>query len=242
MKGALDLVTALEVAQDFDAAWASIRRFLEYNGAEWITWGMAGIDEFGKLEVARRNTYPEEWNKHYLRNDYAPHDYIIRHCREQTTPLYFGVEWPYSGLSATAEKIRNEVAEFECRSGFAIPLGRASTRRHAGIGFSNRMTRREFGLFMREREGFFQLSLAYSHAFLQRHLIAAEAAAIHLTPREREALLWIACGLSSKGAARKMNVTPKAIDFHLANAMRKLGTPTRTHAVARAVVLGLIEP
>ena len=44
-----------------------------------------------------------------------------------------------------------------------------------------------------------------------------------LTPRERVTLAQIVRGASSKEAARALGVSPRTIEFHRANIMRKLG-------------------
>lgn len=44
-----------------------------------------------------------------------------------------------------------------------------------------------------------------------------------LTPRERSALAQIVKGASSKEAARLLNISPRTMEFHRANILRKLG-------------------
>jgi DNA-binding CsgD family transcriptional regulator len=49
------------------------------------------------------------------------------------------------------------------------------------------------------------------------------AGADRLSPRERETLAEIAHGASSKEAARALGISPRTVEFHRANIMRKLG-------------------
>jgi two-component system response regulator FixJ len=44
-----------------------------------------------------------------------------------------------------------------------------------------------------------------------------------LTPREREVLADFATGASNKDAARNLGISPRTIELHRANIMRKLG-------------------
>lgn len=55
-----------------------------------------------------------------------------------------------------------------------------------------------------------------------------------LTPRERETLAEIANGASSKEAARTLGISPRTVEFHRANIMRKLG------AANLAELLGIV--
>ena len=63
-----------------------------------------------------------------------------------------------------------------------------------------------------------------------------------LSQRERECLLWLAKGLQGESIAFAMNVTVDTVQFHLANARRKLNARTREHALAKAIIGGMISP
>ncbi len=54
-----------------------------------------------------------------------------------------------------------------------------------------------------------------------------------LTPRERVALAQIVRGSSSKEAARTLGVSPRTVEFHRANVMRKLGAKNTADLVRR---------
>lgn len=65
---------------------------------------------------------------------------------------------------------------------------------------------------------------------------------VQLTGREAEALTWAARGKSSADAAILMNVTERTVNFHVENAMRKLGVGSRIQAALLAARAGLIRP
>jgi DNA-binding CsgD family transcriptional regulator len=56
-----------------------------------------------------------------------------------------------------------------------------------------------------------------------------------LTPRERAALAHIVRGASSKEAARALGVSPRTIEFHRANIMRKLGAKNTADLVCKVI-------
>jgi DNA-binding CsgD family transcriptional regulator len=56
-----------------------------------------------------------------------------------------------------------------------------------------------------------------------------------LTPRERVALAQIVRGASSKEAARTLGVSPRTIEFHRTNIMRKLGAKNTVDLVRRVL-------
>ncbi len=56
-----------------------------------------------------------------------------------------------------------------------------------------------------------------------------------LTPRERVAMAQIVRGASSKEAARTLGISPRTIEFHRANVMRKLGAKNTADLVRRVL-------
>jgi PAS domain S-box-containing protein len=61
-----------------------------------------------------------------------------------------------------------------------------------------------------------------------------------LTQREREVMTLVASGLQSGEMAELLFLSPETVKSHVQNAMGKLGSRTRAHAVAIALVTGQI--
>jgi DNA-binding CsgD family transcriptional regulator len=68
----------------------------------------------------------------------------------------------------------------------------------------------------------------------------AASGRVALTEREHEVLSLLAGGKSSKDIARNLGISISGANFHILNAMKKLGAINRTHAVARAIFMGLL--
>ncbi|HYG88308.1 MAG TPA: response regulator transcription factor [Azospirillum sp.] len=71
---------------------------------------------------------------------------------------------------------------------------------------------------------------------------AEPATSVRLTDREVEALTWSARGKSSTDIAVLMRVSERTVNFHIDNAIRKLGVATRIQAAVKAALSGLIAP
>ena len=65
--------------------------------------------------------------------------------------------------------------------------------------------------------------------------LIAEAAHEPLTFRETEILCWIARGKSDWEIGEILQISSKTVNFHVENAKRKFGVPTRVQAVLVAV-------
>jgi DNA-binding NarL/FixJ family response regulator len=68
----------------------------------------------------------------------------------------------------------------------------------------------------------------------------AQAVRPTLTPRESEVLAMVAQGLSNSEVGAHLTIGESTVKTHLANVFEKLGVTDRTHAVTRAMALGLI--
>ncbi|HEY1035523.1 MAG TPA: helix-turn-helix transcriptional regulator [Pseudoxanthomonas sp.] len=66
------------------------------------------------------------------------------------------------------------------------------------------------------------------------------AALCELTPREAEAVLWVAQGKTSWEAGRILGVAESTVNAHVAHAAEKLNAVNRAHLVARAFVRGIL--
>lgn len=63
----------------------------------------------------------------------------------------------------------------------------------------------------------------------------------HLTDRERQALTWAGRGRSAMETSKILNISETTVKGYLVQAMVKLEAINKTHAVAKAVHLGLID-
>lgn len=64
---------------------------------------------------------------------------------------------------------------------------------------------------------------------------------VGLTERQREVLKLLAHGMTNRELAEHLAVAENTVKVHLANIYRSLGASSRTHALARARMLGLID-
>ncbi len=62
-----------------------------------------------------------------------------------------------------------------------------------------------------------------------------------LTDREQDILSWAARGKTNSETAEILTIAEQTVEFHLRNASRKLDAINKTHAVALALTLGLIN-
>jgi DNA-binding CsgD family transcriptional regulator len=86
------------------------------------------------------------------------------------------------------------------------------------------------------------IAVHLQHALLSTHADVsdrAKSARQPLSCREQEILKWICHGKSNSEIAQILNVSSWTVKLHVANVLRKLNASNRSHAVAKAVEIGL---
>jgi Response regulator containing a CheY-like receiver domain and an HTH DNA-binding domain len=252
MNGSLDgFLSRLSAAQSVQETWNETVSFLKSLGFDLIEYGYAGVSSTGTMaEVATLSNFPAAYQERYRQERYYRDDPVVGYCIDNLPPLRVGRDslglWPDRGrgLTAIQRRIVSEAAECGMAVGVAIPLRSPGRYPLGGMSLSNAMRPAEFERFLADWGNIAQLAALYAHTRLQMLLQTPErpAASVVLSSREQECLLWVSRGLSSKEMAWRLGLSAKTVDFHVANAMGKLGVATRSHAVARAIALRLLEP
>ncbi len=184
--------------------------------------------------------YPDAWLDHYWENGYALSDPAVIYCGQHIVPI----EWhalAYEPHSRSAQ-VMNEAAAFGLKSGVSMPihsphgeLGILSFALNRNDAVSREITRRALP--------YVQLLAGHVHEAVRR--IAAPSdieMPQELTTRETECLRWAADGKTSWEIAQLLSMSERTVNFHLNNSMIKLDVCNRQHAIAKAVLRGLINP
>jgi len=63
-----------------------------------------------------------------------------------------------------------------------------------------------------------------------------------VTKREKECLLWASEGKTAWEISKILGISERTVLFHLNNCAKKFGAVNRQHAIAKAIMLGVIKP
>ncbi len=236
-----DFFTALERADTVDDAWAVARDFLQQRGAQTVhSW-------FGTDPAAVRflTTCPEWWPEQYLAEAYWRVDHVAHHCVTRPIPLVWGLDIDADN-PAVAEGSRRLMEDgysaYGLRNGLSVPVGHCD----APLGGTVTLGFPEDGdglvRLLAHTGGVMRLAAAAGHYRLQALMREETLDAVRLTAREREVLLWLAKGMRVAEIADRLKLAEVTVNLHVANAKKKLGAATREQAVAKAVLLGAVQP
>ena len=184
--------------------------------------------------------FPEQWLSRYWELGYNLDDPVVGHCVRSTIPI----QWRdlMVSKSSLGDRIMNEAADFELRSGISMPVH--SAQGELGI-LSLTLDRRSVAADQATQRAlpYVHVLAGYVHEAVRSVAGAGEQPmGLQLTAREQACLRWAADGKTSWEIGRLLNMSERTVNFHFNNSMLKLDVSNRQHAVAKAVFQGLISP
>ena len=181
-------------------------------------------------------TYPREWQARYFLKKYLATDPVVRHGRTALLPF----DWESladddpASLDFFADAARHNVG----RNGLSIPV-RNRKNAYSLVSFTNDIPKPEWELFKRNK----MTILQHLSALIDSAAIAGSRlppAAVHLSRREEQCLVWAARGKTHQDIAGILGLGPGSVKTHLDTARHKLRCINLAHAVGVAVATGVI--
>lgn len=134
------------------------------------------------------------------------------------------------------------VRDLGIRDGVTVPIHDAARGAYGAVGIVSFGPRREFDDWYRSAGEALPAQVYYFHHGLEVEVPeGVEQARPALTRRERQCLTMVAAGACSKEIARRLDLSPRTVDLHVARGCRRLGARNRIEAVSIALKRGLID-
>lgn len=227
----------LSSTTDMESAYRISLSFAKNIGFKFFAFSTSYPTKNEQFHTVRFNNYPGDWNAEYEKKKHAAIDPVVAHCNHSVLPILW------------TEELYNN----------APSLWDAMETQGLQHGWSQAVHDEETGLYS-------ILSLARSHCpvsawelyenlgfsvFIGHHLhkliaqtlpkAPAKPAAPHLSPREVDVLKLAADGKTAYESARILNLSARTINFHVQEAIRKLGVNNKVSAVIAAVKAGYLN-
>ena len=182
--------------------------------------------------------YPTSWFKHYFERKYYEVDPIVRRTPSFSGPFVWDQLRGRFKLETREKLVLAESREAGLKHGISVPLfgplGRISV-----VSFASSSDDADPLNRMRHLNALaWQFHIAFADIAQRPEEINPK---IELSFRERDCLHWTAEGKSSWDIGMILNISDNTVNFHIKNAMRKLGTTSRTVAVVKVLRLSLID-
>lgn len=183
-------------------------------------------------------TYSPTWVARYIQQDYVRIDPVILGCYQRFHP----VDWKRLDWSSKAARaFQREAIEYGVgNQGFSIPM-RGPNGQYALFTASHNCTDEEWQSFKSlHRRRLILLAHYFNQKALEFEPSRVPEASRALSPRETDAMRFLAMGFNRAKAADEMAISEHTLRVYIESARFKLGAINTTHAVARAMSRGLI--
>jgi DNA-binding CsgD family transcriptional regulator len=183
-------------------------------------------------------TYPIEWAQHYIARGYLRIDPVIQGCFQRFHP----VEWKrldWSGKAARA--LLAEAIEYGLgNQGYSVPL-RGPNGQFALFTVNDTCADDAWREFCENNaRDILMVAHYFNRKALEFEKPEDEKVPKPLSPREADALTFLALGYSRAQIAEMLDISEHTLRVYVESARFKLGAMNTTQAVARALSLGLI--
>lgn len=179
--------------------------------------------------------YPEEWVRLYEERKLIRNDPVLRYARCTTIPY----DWrSIPNRTPVENAVLRQASDAGLRHCISLPI-------HEPFGhlFLGSVATTRVDVDVEPAKPLVHVLTARLHARLSEiDQGSASQSGVRLTPREQACLVWAARGKSSWATSQLMGTSENTVNFHMKNAMRKLGAKTRLSAVLKSLSLGLIVP
>lgn len=197
-------------------------------------------DRWTPLRLNVRN-FPAGWERKW--RDFESHDPYYHACFEGTLPFNWDRVQSSGRLNNKEREAWKYLADYGLSRGITTPIHLPDGKFSVVSAIVDRSTANWSEIYEANYETMFHLTHLFNETIISRGFAdqVETAEPSILSPREIECLRWAALGKTSPEMATILDRSVDTVRLHVKNAMLKLGSSTRTHAVAKAVQLGLLE-
>ena len=234
-----EVIESVSQATRFEESNDVLRNAIIEMGFSHVAYGAVNLPSIKRVRPLIAATYAAEWQKHYIQAGYVNIDPVVRAGLGGVLP----VDWSkIRSDDPLVLKFIGEAQEFKIgRVGLSIPI-RGKYGEFALFSVTAEMSPSEWqkrlNLLSRDL-----MLLAYQfHDWAMRvEGIATDISLDLLTAREKDCLRWRSQGKTDWEISQMIGISESTVKFHLENSRAKLGATNTIHAVAKAIVHGLIS-
>lgn len=198
-------------------------------GFDWCSYALHGPLPLARPRGTRLTNHPPRWHQRYEDARYHEVDPILKHGLKRAEPLVWSEK-----LFGDAVQMREEACSFGLVFGWSQSCFDGQGR--VGVLSLARPLTPVTIAELQEKEPTMRWLANIAHLMLSDGLTANRRAL--LTCREEQVLRWTADGKTSPEIAQILALSVHTVNFHIKQAMAKLGAATKAAAAASLVAQG----
>lgn len=226
-------LTQCDAEESYKGLISGLKALLPFD---YATSGLAKIDENGIKEsfIIVNISYPGEWLDLYVKSNFNLVDPIVKENFTKFTIQY----WPdtYKRHAPPKDFVYGS-NDFGLLTGYTNGIRNLRGTEGSLLSISGKSIEKSL-----RTEIILKNIVPQLHQTLERLVKHKKGnSLVPLSKREQEILKWAANGKSNWDISIILGISERTVEFHLTNIMQKLDAVNRSHAVAIALDIGLIE-
>ncbi|MFU2328773.1 helix-turn-helix transcriptional regulator [Pseudomonas sp. NFX98] len=227
----------LSSTTEIESAYRISLSFAKNIGFKFFAFSTSCPTKNENFHTVRFNNYPKDWNAEYEQKKFCAIDPVVAHCNQSMLPVLWSAElfsnapWLWDALEHQGLQHGWSQAVHDEESGLCSILSLART--HCPVSAWELYENLGFSVFIGR----------HLHKLIAQTMpmASAQPSTPHLTPREIDVLKLAADGKTAYESARILNLSARTINFHVQEAIRKLGVNNKISAVIAAVKAGYLN-
>ena len=215
----------LAASAELEIAYGVSLSFAKNMGFDFFAFSTSYASKTDDFNTVRLNNYPSDWNSVYEKKKLAAIDPIVAHCHQSAMPILWSEEQFSNARCLWSQAIHDE--ETDLCSILSL------VRSHRPISAWELYENLGFSVFMGH----------HLHKLAVRSLPKRPATPSNpqLSLREIDVLKLAADGKTAYESARILNLSPRTINFHVQETIRKFGVSNKISAVIAAAKAGYLD-
>ncbi len=233
-----DLDTAVDKKQLKDIC----EKLCKLLGADFFLFGVCDTETLTSPKLGVLSNYPKDWTDIYFSENLQKNDPVVNYCFENTVPIRWDQLIQSEGYSSAEHlKVMEKAKQYGLVNGISIPM-KAPSGEIATLslvvsdsnvfadGFTNRLASAQ------------SFATRLLNNYLRINIESFAKQEVKLSSREKECIFWACEGKTAWEISTILNISERTAVFHLSSVMNKLNASNRQHAVAKAIMQGLVKP
>lgn len=226
-------------SQNPDEAFAILCEALNTQGYDRIAYTLC--TDHPSLQLPKQHglatSYPSDWMKYYVENDYINVDPVIRQLLASRKPFFWDDVTAHPDTAENAVKLMHEAADAKVKDGIGISLvGKPGEIVGVGIARSNKHDK------SRDYESLANIYLLSVYFHETYRSMIEQPVKVEMTTREKEILSWAAEGKVDEDIGTILSISSNTVRFHWKNIFAKLQANGKVYAITKAIRLQIIFP
>jgi DNA-binding CsgD family transcriptional regulator len=236
-----DFVTKLHASKSMDQAWDAFNDEVQSDGFAHALYGF--MPTLPKKSLSREiiyfSSHDPKFMQEYEELALGDHDPWVYHVQRSISPIRWNDEEAWARMTKDMVRVENFAEDFGVHHGISFALRDTSPMAWGAVGlaaYKNQKSTETYRLLDAKQTELEQICQAF-HEFV---LANGYFNSFGLSPKEKEVLPLIVCGMDKHDIADRLKISYKTSEHHIYKIRRKLKCINDAQVTAKALVFNLL--